>query len=148
MVDEAKDAIIKAQYYGRNGFRSPQGTYQDVRSQGITYAYVRDWFRRNFDRKRATGGGKNSFVAQRAHQEYQIDLFEITEKQMPGQMYRYGFSVIDIFTKRATVTPSKEKKLSYWIRAIGQSFKDLGGQPDMVITDKDGSLQFGEKKRN
>ena len=146
-VDTAKDEAIRKLYYGKNGLRSPQGTYQDAREKGlgITYAYVRDWFKRNFDRTRPTGGGKNSFVAQGPYQESQTDLFYITPKQMPKQQYKYGISVIDIFTKRATVVHAKSKTIKDWMRALRQSFVDLGGKPKMVMTDKDGTLMFGRK---
>ena len=52
---------------------------------------------KNVEITKQVGGKKNNFVAQRAYQEYEVDIFYITEKQMPNQEFPFGLSMIDIF---------------------------------------------------
>ena len=86
------------------------------------------------------GGPKNSFVAQHAFQQYQADVFYITENQLPGQNYPFGLSMIDIFSKYATVIPMKDRKAPDIMAAIMKGFKDIGKQPDVLYTDDEGAL--------
>ena len=47
---------------------------------------------------------------------------------MPNQEYPFGLSMIDIFSKYATVIPLKDRKAPDLMRAILKGFKDLRKQ--------------------
>ena len=106
----------------------------------ITLELVRQWFRETIEKTKQVGGAKNSYVAQRAFQEYQADVFYNTEKQMPNQEFPFGLSMIDVFSKYATVIPMRERKAANLVAAILQGFKDIGKQPDVLYTDEEGAL--------
>ena len=105
----------------------------------ITHSYVKNWFAKNVDRTKAEGRGQNSYVAQRPYQEYQIDVFFITDKQMQHQEYRYGLSCIDIFSKYACVIPIKSTKHEDMLNGTLKAF-NMGKQPDSIMTDLQSSL--------
>ena len=120
--------IIRKAYYSPTGLSTPYKIYKDVNSvdKRITLELVRQWFRENIEKTKQVGGAKNSYVAQRAFQEFQADVFYITEKQMPNQEFPFGLSMIDVFSKYATVIPMKERKAANLMAAILQGFKDIG----------------------
>ena len=134
--------IIRKAYYSPTGLSTPYKIYKDVHSvdKRITLELVRQWFRENIEKTKQVGGAKNSYVAQRAFQEFQADVFYITEKQMPNQEFPFGLSMIDVFSKYATVIPMKERKAANLMAAILQGFKDIGKQPDVLYTDEEGAL--------
>ena len=59
---------------------------------------------------------------------------------MPNQEYPLGLSTIDAFSKYATVTLTKERKVANIMAAILQGFKGIGKQPDVLFTDTEGAL--------
>ena len=79
-------------------------------------------------------------MAPRAYHEYQVDIFFITEKQLQSQEYPFGLSCIDIFSKYATVVPIKSRKHEEIMRGILKAFKDMGKQPEIIMTDPESAL--------
>ena len=138
-----RDKTIRKVYYGRDGGRTPYKTWLDAKEidHRITLDWVRGWFKTNVEKSRQVGGAKNSYVAPRAFHEYQADLFYITEKQFPNQDYPFGLSVIDVFSKYATVIPLKERKVEIVMAALFKAFKTIGKQPEIFYTDDEGALQ-------
>ena len=134
--------IVSKAYHSPTGLSTPYKIDQDVHAKEplITLEMVRKWFRENVERTKQVGGAKNSYVAQGPFQEYQADVFYITEKQMPNQEYPFGLSMIDVFSKYATVIPMKERKVANIMAAILQGFKDIGKQPDVLLTDTECAL--------
>ena len=79
-------------------------------------------------------------MAQGRFQEYQANVFYITEKQMPNQVYPFGLSMIDVLSTYATVIPMKERKVANVMAAVLQGFEDVGKQTDVLFTDTEGAL--------
>ena len=77
---EQKDKIINDIYFEASGFGSVKTTYTDARMKDkrITLKYVQDWFSKTLEATKQPGG-TNSFVAQEAYFEYQVDLFFIND---------------------------------------------------------------------
>ena len=142
-VVEDRDKTIRRVYYGKDGGRSAYKTYLDAKAidPRITLDWVRGWFKKNVERTRQVGGAKNSYVAPRAFHEYQADLFYITDKQFPNQNYPFGLSVIDVFSKYATVIPLKDRKAVFIMAALFKAFTTIGKQPEILYTDDEGALQ-------
>jgi len=112
MSDAEKDEAIKKVYTAASGFgASMYNTFKDAKVliPSITHSYVKDWFKRNIERTTQEGKGKHSWVAPRSKREYQADIFFITEMQLKNQQYPYGMSVVDVFSKYATVIPMERK---------------------------------------
>ena len=139
---EEKDKIISAEYHDvTEGFRGINETFKAVKQYGISMKYLRGWYDRNVEKNTLEGKGKNSYVAPHTRYEYQADIFEITDKQFVNQTYKYGLSVIDIFSKKAAVVPLKTKDERAWIAGLTKAFAELDGKPQILMTDQDGALQ-------
>ena len=79
MLDEKKKENIHRIYTDKAGFGSIADTLKLVRQidNTITYHDVKQWKENNSIRK-TNLGGYNSYVAEFAHQEYQVDFFLIS----------------------------------------------------------------------
>ena len=141
-VVEDRDKTIRRVYYGKDGGSSAYKTYLDAKAidPRITLDWVRDWFKKNVERTRQVGGAKNNYVAPRAFHEYQADVFYITDRQFPNQDYPYGLSIIDVFSKFATVIPLKERDADRIMPALFKAFQVIGKQPEILYTDDEGAL--------
>ena len=113
MLDEKKRDIIHRIYTDRAGFGSIADTLKEVRKidSTITYNDVKQWKENNTIRK-TNLKGYNSYVADYPHQEYQIDLFFISDldRELENkQVYKVGMMIIDIFSKYMVVIPLQGK---------------------------------------
>ena len=140
---EDKNKTIRKVFYAKDGGRTPYKTWLDAKAidPRITLDWVRSWFNKNVEKTRQVGGAKNSYVAPRAYHEYQADLFYITAKQFTNQDYPFGLSVIDVFSKYATVIPLKDRKAVFIMPALFKAFQTIGKQPEILYTDDEGALQ-------
>ena len=59
---------------------------------------------------------------------------------MANQQYPFGLSMIDVFSKYATVIPLREIKAPDIMAAVLRGFKGIGKQPEMLYTDEEGAL--------
>ena len=68
--------LTRKAYNSKTELSTPYKIWQDVNSQDkrISLEIVRQWFRENTERTKQVGGARNSFVALRAHFEYQAFL--------------------------------------------------------------------------
>ena len=134
MSDKA-DIIDKvySEFYG-----SVSSTLKDAKEKDptITLQDVKDYFEKRFVRKQNLKG-YNSYVADYPHQEYQLDLFFINEKD---QEYNTGLLIIDIFTKFITIVKVKSKTADDILTAIKEGFRSMGKLPEMIYTDDEGSF--------
>jgi hypothetical protein len=147
LSNERKDDIIKNVYFDTEvGFRGINETFRLVKGEGITMDYLRGWYDREVEKNKLEGKGKNSYVAQRPHQEYQWDFFYITDNMFVGQRFKYGLSVIDIFTKKADVIPCVKNDTEALIDGLDEAFVRLGGIPDVLYSDNDGAAGIKYEK--
>ena len=104
------DDVISKIYYDPAGFGSMQTTLNDAkkRDKTITIDDVRKWFSKNVARKTQLKG-MNSFIAHKPAEEYQMDLFFMSDLKDPE--YACGLLMVDIFTKYTVIIPSKSKQI-------------------------------------
>ena len=67
-----------------------------------------------------------------------MDLFFINEN--PEQKFTIGLLIIDIFSKFMIVVPLFSKQPQDLLDGIEEGFKDMGGKPESIYTDDEGSL--------
>jgi len=143
-MDEEMERQIDKAYNTIGGLSTPMKIYLDVKAinPNVRLSHVREWFSKNVERKKPFGGNKpkNSFVAPRAFHEYQADLFYVTDRQFKNQEYPYGLSIIDIFSKKATVIPLKERKYPNVRDGLIKGFDQIGKRPEILYTDEEGAL--------
>jgi hypothetical protein len=134
MTSEEKDKIINDIYYDQSGYGSVKRTYSEARiiSSKITLKYVQEWFNTNVGKK-SQPVGTNSFIAPRAHYEYQGDIFFV--RDLGKQKFPYGMVCIDIFSKFAVVIPMKSRNGDDCAAAILESFQKMGKKPELFYTD-------------
>ena len=96
----------------------------------------------------------NSWVANRATEEYQADLFFFDdlrqrEKVKEGDAtrtvrepveYNAGLLVVDTFSKKIAVVPLNRKTGGNLRIALGKAFEQLGRKPEMLYTDAEAGL--------
>ena len=90
MSDKPDENVIISAVYGEF-FGSIADTLRDARKKGPTIKLqdVKDWFAKNVVRK-TNLRGYSSYIANYAHQEYQMDLFFIND--LEDQDYKSGSS--------------------------------------------------------
>ena len=79
-------------------------------------------------------------MAPRAFHEYPADVCYITDRQFPNQDYPYGLSMIDVFSKFATVIRLKERDANHIMPALFKAFQVIGKQPEILYSDDEGAL--------
>ena len=133
-----KDEIIAKIYLDPAGFGSNAITLQDARKfdKSITLQDVKNWKAKNLERK-TNLKGYNSFVADKPFQEFQIDLFFLPDLK---QTEIGGLLFIDIFTKYVSVIPILSKQPTEILEALKQGFNKMGGKPETMFTDNEGSF--------
>ena len=140
-IDERFKIIAKS-YNGSEGGKPAVKTWQDVRDidPRITLNEVKGWFKLNVDPKRQVWGERNSYIAPGPYHEFQMDLFLVTANQFKDQEYKYGLSMIDVFTKYAVVLPLSEKAAEPLVETIFHAFGAMGRKPKILYTDNEGAL--------
>ena len=106
-MDESKEKIISSVYYDAAGYGSIATTYRDSkkRNKDINLEDVKLWFKLNIDKK-TNYKGYNSWIADKAYDEYQVYLFFISGEDLE---YKVGLLLVDAFTKYCVIIPFKIK---------------------------------------
>ena len=120
-------------YYDRAGFGSRAQTLKDSREKDatITKEDIQEFFRKNVEEKRKPRG-ENSFVAPRAHFEYQVDFFFISKHDLEHRKFGIGLVLIDNFSSYATVIPMKSKEPRDMSAGIWKEYKKWGTNQNVL----------------
>ena len=96
-----KDKIIRQVYYNEFGFGGIAETYKEATKilNTITLDDVKDFLERQKTRQIKGYKGFNSYVADHALQEIQIDIAVFTDSAEENKGFAYCFVAVDIFTK-------------------------------------------------
>ena len=139
MLTEEKAQVISKIYFDAGGFQSKKNTFNAAKKQDktISYADVEEWFNKNTNKKTQLKG-YNSYVAQKAGDEYQADLFFIND--LENQEFKIGLLMIDTFSKFMTVIPIRSKQLPDVLAGIMEACQHLKGYPKTLYTDEEGGI--------
>ncbi len=134
-----KESIIAKSYYDLAGFSSAAQHLADARKldKTITMQDIKDWRAKNIEVKKQLRGS-NSFVAQHPYQEYQADLIFMDKDYEPK--YTIAISIIDIFSKYATVIPISSKQPGDVLAGLIEGFDKMSKKPKILFTDNEGSF--------
>ena len=137
-----KEEIIKHSYYDLAGFGSIKDQLKSAqaRDKSITLNDIKEWRNKNLEKKTQLKG-YNSFIADHAKQEYQMDLgfFDMQDEKYIGALF-----MIDIFTKFAVAIPFKTKQPHEILECIKEGINKMGGKPETFYTDFEGSFNSKE----
>jgi hypothetical protein len=85
--------------------------------------------------------GYNSWIADRPKQEYQVDLaFFENLKTDEDRKFKTCMFMIDPFDKYAVAVPLKSKQDADFLSGLMECFHKMGGKPESIYTDDEGSL--------
>jgi hypothetical protein len=135
-VTAAKEEIIRKAYYDPEvGYLGLQKLFHKLKDQGISKFRIRQFLAKQEVYQKTKKRYKNldSFIPKYPHQEYQMDLIHIPNPHV--NKASYGLSVIDIFTKKATVILLKKKDTKHILEAVQKAFEELG-LPESVFSDE------------
>ena len=137
--------IISKVYHDPAGFGSNAATLEDAKKYdaSITLQDIKDWKSKNIERK-TNLKGFNSFIAEKPFQEFQIDLFflpDLKEDAIGGLLF------IDIFTKYVVVIPLYSKLPNEILDALKNGFNKMGGKPETMYSDNEGSFNANIVKK-
>lgn len=152
-MEDINDTIADAYFDNENGFRGLLTTYKNAKkaNPAITLQQVRNWYNRTIAKK-TNLKGYNSFVANRPKQEYQADLFFMTSGADKDKRKRRtdiievidgnkpAMLMTDIFTKYTKVLPIENKQPDTILHAFRKMFEMMGGKPEVLYTDEEGSF--------
>ena len=134
-----KQEIIKRIYYDPLGFGSAAKHLADAKKADptITMEDIKQWRKQNIEQK-TNYKGYTSFVVDKPHEEYQMDLAFFTDLDNPKFV---GMLVaIDTFTKYATCIPIRNKQPNEMLQAIRNGAVKMGKNPKTYCTDDEGSF--------
>ena len=134
-----KNKITHNTYYDLAGYGPINTTFQNAeqKDKSITIHDVKEWFQHNIEQKRKFKG-YNSFVADGPNEEYQADLFFVSDLKQDAIG---GLLVIDIFTKYCQVIPIYSKTPDETLKAFKLVFQKMGNKPQFFLyTDNEGSF--------
>ena len=136
---EDKDKIIRQVYYNESGFGSIVETYKDVKPilDTITLNDVKDFLERQKTRQIKGYKGFNSYVADHALQEIQIDIAVFTDSTDENKGVAYGFVAIDVFTKFCHAIPIKDRKPPGSVRAMTEVLDKIGIPEIFIATTRE-----------
>ena len=119
-----QDTISKV-YNDFAGYGSLKQTLQDAKEvdPSIKLDDVRQWMEDITKRKKQLPG-QNSFVANGAYHQYQLDLMFI--KYLEDQNYEAAMVCVDVFTKYAAVVPVKGKTENDLALGVIESIVKMG----------------------
>ena len=146
MLDKSKESIIAKVYYDPAGYGSINSTLKDAKvyDKSITYEDVKQWKERNVERKTQLKG-QNSFVTSYPRQEYQMDLFFLSD--LKDQVYPLGLLMVDIFSKYISIIPLKTKQIHDVAIGIESAITKMGGKPETIYSDNEGAFVSNEIQR-
>ena len=85
--------------------------------------------------------GYNSYVADEAYEEFQVDLFFTNNwDELEKQKFRVGLLMIDIFSKYISVIPIHSKEQGDVASGILEGFQKMDGKPKVLYTDDEAAF--------
>ena len=132
-----KNEIIKKVYQDPAGFGGIQKTYKDAKEKDykITLNDVKDWYNKNIDRKTQLKG-YNSFINDKAYQEYEIDLAFIKVDKLTHII----LIMIDIFSKYVVAVEIESKETPDVIAGVMEGINKFGHIPKIIYADQEKAL--------
>jgi len=166
-----KEDILREAFHTERGSLAGMLSRAKLRNRRITMDDVRAWRRENVNVEKRPKKF-NSWVGNRAKEEYQVDLFffEDLKERAPGERsdgeeedvelrprrkrsratvklkeeINGGLLAVDTFSKRLAVVPIPNKTTAVIQGALKQAFKEMDGKPGMIFSDAEPALTSRE----
>ena len=141
-MDE-KIKIIEKVYFDPAGFGSVAETLKDARKydKSITFEDVKKWKASQAFGQKSKMRGMNSFIADKPRDEYQMDLFFLSDQPVA---IKSALLMVDIFSKYTQVVPVKSKQIPDVLDAIQECIVKMGGKPTTIYSDNEPAFTSNE----
>lgn len=141
-MDESRENVLKNVFYHpKTGFGSVETTFRQAKKlhPSINRSHVREFLSKQKIRqhRKPRGNEVNSYVPDNPRQEFQVDLLDMGASAKP---YRYGFTAIDIFTKKGCCIPIRAKTAEICAKALKEVFHEIG-YPNSIMCDDGGEFK-------
>ena len=136
-LSDKEKTLATVFYHPRTGFGSVENTFRSAVQQDPTISRddVRAFMGKQELRQRRKPLKVNSFVGNFPRQEFQVDLMDMGERAVP----RYGFAVVDIFSKKGACFPLTSKVAPKTAECLKKTFDELG-YPASIMCDEGGEF--------
>ena len=113
-----------------------------VKDRTIKMEDIQKWRRENYNMEKRPRKF-NSWVANKAKEEYQADLFffdDLKQREDEPVKYSAGLLVVDTFSKKIAVVPIEGETAGDLRPALKQAFRKMGDKPEMLYTGAESGL--------
>ena len=135
----SKDELLTLLYYDLvKGFVSAHDLYRQAKEERVTIHLddVKQFLAKQPNKQRkAYKGAGNSYVANYARDQFQIDIGDMVELQNTVKQKRYILAIVDIFSKYGMAFVLDNKTSEECYKAIKKTFNTMG-IPRSVYTDE------------
>ena len=137
-MDE-KTKIIEKVYFDPAGYGSIAETLKDAKKydKSITYEDVKKWKAKQDFGQKAKPRGMNSFIADKPHEEYQMDLLFFSDEPVA---VKTALLMVDIFSKYTQIYPIKTKNIPDVLIGVKECLKKMKGKPKTIYSDNEAAF--------
>ena len=154
MGNLSNEQILSNLYYDiESGYGSAKSLYEQAKQKnaGITMDEVKSWIRKQPNKQISGYKNYNSYMSAFPRDQFQMDIMDIIslvkglDIDIKKVKFRYGFIIIDTFSKLADVVPMINRDSETILEAMKQSFRKMGF-PISIYSDDDGAFKSVVKK--
>ena len=137
-----RDAIMDSTLKEMKWRLGPALKVARIKDRTIKMEDIQKWRKENYNMEKRPRKF-NSWVANKAKEEYQADLFffdDLKQRDDEPAKYSAGLLVVDTFSKKIAVVPIENKTVANLLPALERAFRKLGDKPEMLYTDAESGL--------
>ena len=140
-LTEAKIKAIERAWTDDAGFGSIGLTVKEAKKYdpSVTADDFKEWKAKQDVGQKAKMRGMNSFIADKPREEYQMDLFFMSDQDLERK-YTIALLMVDIFTKWTQVVQVSSKKWPAVLEGIKKLIPMMGGKPKTIYSDDEGAF--------
>ena len=144
-LTEAKVKAIERAWNDDAGFGSIAQTVREAKKiePSVTADDFKEWKAKQDVGQKAKMRGMNSFIANKPKEEYQMDLFFMSDQDLERK-FTIALLMVDIFTKWTQVVMVPGKKWWQVLPGIKKLIPIMGGKPKTIYSDDEGAFISNE----
>ena len=147
-LTEAKVKAIERAWTDKAGFGSIALTVKEAKKidPSVTANDFKEWKAKQDVGQKAKMRGMNSFIADKPKEEYQMDLFFMSDQDLERK-FTIALLMVDIFTKWTQVVQVPSKLWPDVLEGIKKLIPIMGGKPKTIYSDGEGASISNEVQK-
>ena len=144
-LTEAKIKAIERAWNDDAGYGSIAQTVREAKKiePSVTADDFKEWKAKQDVGQKAKMRGMNSFIANKPKEEYQMDLFFMSDQDLERK-FTIALLMVDIFTKWTQVVMVPSKEWPDVLVGIKKLIPIMGGKPKTIYSDDEGAFISNE----